>query len=385
MTSRDLARVAYLLLRRGNWNGNNIVSPQRIDALAQWDPILANTIFGPQVQFPSDPESHLRYGDLAWTNRTQSSFVGAGVPPDAYYCAGFKTIFAMVIPSLDLIIVRNQNGPTPWSDSVFTGITTKVMQALRDEPPNEPPTVAVTNPANGANFVAPATIALEADATDPDGVVTQVEFFAGSTLIGTSLAAPYSVSWPDVGAGNYTITARATDDLDATTTSDPVNISVTSSGGGGASLLLNAGGPSYLDSLGRQWQSDAGYFTAGVAKVTSAAVNGTIDDALYQRRREGSGSSARVIYDIAMPNGDYQISLHFAEMVTENFRNGGRVFDVKVESATVLSGLDVYAAVGKRTALVRTVTARVEDGDLTIRFLRRVGQPMISAIEIVGL
>ncbi len=385
MNGRDLARVAYLMLRRGTWEGVNIVSGARIDAMTQWDSSLASTVYGPQVQFPTDPETHLRFGDLAWTNRTESPHVGVGVPSDAYYCAGFKTIFAMVIPSLDLIIVRIQDGPTPWSDSVFTGITTRVIQAVQDGPSTQPPTVSLTNPTNGANFAAPSTITLEADAADSDGNVVQVEFYAGSSLINTSFTAPYSVSWPDVNAGNYVLTARATDDNGAITTSDPIIVSVTGSGGSGANILLNAGGPAYVDSFGREWQSDSGFFTSGVSKVASEAVNDTIDDALYQNWRESSGSSSRVVYSVPLPNGDYQIYLHFAEMASKNFKVGGRVFDVKAESATVLSKLDVYAEAGRRAALIRTVNATVADGDLTIRFVRRVGNPMISAIEIVGL
>jgi CubicO group peptidase (beta-lactamase class C family) len=133
MTSRDLARISYLLLRRGSWQGKRIVSGARIDSLTSWDPALGKTVYGEQVKFPTDPNSHKRFGRLTWTNRTQSSYVGTGVPSDAYYCAGFGTKFAMVIPSLDMIVVRNQDGPTPWSDSVFKNITTLVMRAVVDD------------------------------------------------------------------------------------------------------------------------------------------------------------------------------------------------------------------------------------------------------------
>lgn len=133
MTSRDLARISYLLLRRGSWKGNRIVSGARIDSLTSWDPALGKAVYGDQVKFPTDPNSHKRFGRLTWTNRTQSSYVGAGVPADAYYCAGFGTKFAMAIPSLDMIVVRNQDGPTPWSDSVFKNITTLVMRAVIDD------------------------------------------------------------------------------------------------------------------------------------------------------------------------------------------------------------------------------------------------------------
>ena len=47
-----------------------------------------------------------------------------------------------------------------------------------------PPTVALTAPANGAQFAAPASITLTATAADPDGTVAQVEFFRGATSVG---------------------------------------------------------------------------------------------------------------------------------------------------------------------------------------------------------
>ena len=226
ISGRDMARVAYLLLQQGTWNGTPIVSGDRIDAMTQWDAALGSTVYGPQIKFPTDPKSQLRYGRLVWTNRTESSYVGTGVPADAYYCAGNRTNFAVVVPSLDLIIVRLEDGPSPWSDAVFTTINSKVMSAIVD-PLNQPPTAQLTSPAGGTVFTAPASITISANATDPDGSVTQVAFYANGTLVGTDATAPYSVSWNNVTAGSYTLTARSTDDDGATTTSAPTTISVT--------------------------------------------------------------------------------------------------------------------------------------------------------------
>ena len=88
-----------------------------------------------------------------------------------------------------------------------------------------PPTVTLTQPANGATFAAPATVSLAASASD-DGTVTRVEFFNGAAKLGEDTTAPYSFTWGGVGAGTYTITARATDDLGTSTTSAPSTITV---------------------------------------------------------------------------------------------------------------------------------------------------------------
>ena len=60
---------------------------------------------------------------------------------------------------------------------------------------------------------------LAATASDPDGTVSKVEFFNGATKLGEDTTAPYSFTWNSVTAGNYTLTARATDNQGATTTS----------------------------------------------------------------------------------------------------------------------------------------------------------------------
>ncbi len=92
--------------------------------------------------------------------------------------------------------------------------------------PNQPPTVAITAPANQATFTAPATIALRASASDPDGSVVKVEFFQGTTKLGDDNVAPYQYDWANVAAGSYTLTAKATDTSGASTISAPVTVIV---------------------------------------------------------------------------------------------------------------------------------------------------------------
>src|SRR5204862_118966 len=93
---------------------------------------------------------------------------------------------------------------------------------------NQPPAVSLTAPANGTTFTAPATITVSATASDTDGTISKVDFFAGTTLIGTDTTSPYSISWSNVGAGTYSVTAVATDNGGATTTSAARTITVSS-------------------------------------------------------------------------------------------------------------------------------------------------------------
>jgi hypothetical protein len=65
--------------------------------------------------------------------------------------------------------------------------------------------VTLTTPANNTSYPAGATILLQASTF---GVVSKVDFYAGSILIGTAATAPYSFSW-SAPAGSYTLTAQA--------------------------------------------------------------------------------------------------------------------------------------------------------------------------------
>ena len=87
---------------------------------------------------------------------------------------------------------------------------------------NVAPSVALTAPATNAIFTAPATIGLAASASDTDGAIAKVEFFNGTTRLATDTTAPYAHSWTNVAGGTYTLTAKATDDKGAVTTSPPV-------------------------------------------------------------------------------------------------------------------------------------------------------------------
>ena len=107
------------------------------------------------------------------------------------------------------------------------GSTTSAARTITvNGPANTPPTVSLTGPANGATFTAPATVTVSANASDSNGTIARVDFYQGATLIGTDTISPYSVTWSNVGAGSYTLTARATDNAGATTTSAGRTITV---------------------------------------------------------------------------------------------------------------------------------------------------------------
>jgi len=92
--------------------------------------------------------------------------------------------------------------------------------------------VTLTEPVSGALYHAPAAIVLSAiaRAKQESHPIAKVEFFQGTNLIG-AVAGPrprdqYTLNWIGVAAGNYAVTAKATNDKGDTDLSDPVSITV---------------------------------------------------------------------------------------------------------------------------------------------------------------
>jgi hypothetical protein len=101
---------------------------------------------------------------------------------------------------------------------------------------NSPPIVSITSPANNASSNAPANVTVTVNAIDDDGTIARVDLYANGSLVGSATAQPYSFPIAVETAGAVTLTAIATDDKDATTTSAPIILNIT----GGQTPALQA-------------------------------------------------------------------------------------------------------------------------------------------------
>ena len=109
------------------------------------------------------------------------------------------------------------------------------------EPANQPASVSLTT--NAASFSAPASIGMTALASDPEGSISHVEFYAGTSLLGSVATAPYAFVWSDVPAGNYALKAVVVDGQGARSWSAPVTVAVQPSSGNQPPLVsLSTGG-----------------------------------------------------------------------------------------------------------------------------------------------
>ncbi len=88
---------------------------------------------------------------------------------------------------------------------------------------NTPPSVAITAPLNGT--ITDPNIQINADASDTDGTIAQVDFYVNAQLVGTDNSYPFSINHTlNQGDGLYIIDAIATDDDGASTAASRINI-----------------------------------------------------------------------------------------------------------------------------------------------------------------
>lgn len=96
---------------------------------------------------------------------------------------------------------------------------------------NQPPEVALIEPADGASFEQGDSVLLQAEASDSDGSVARVVFYLNGVELAVDSDAPYSASWIDVQTGSYSLHAEAEDDSGALASSSPVAVQVTGADG----------------------------------------------------------------------------------------------------------------------------------------------------------
>jgi hypothetical protein len=187
-------------------------------------------------------------------------------------------------------------------------------------------------------------------------------YLAGVTVDGASVGAVSSYTFSSVAA-NHTIAASF------------AAVGSTTSSGGSVIFATNSAGPQYASSTtGVTYTADNKY-SGGATNTTTATISGTPDGTLYQSERYGNFS-----YSIPVANGNYAITLKFAEIYYT--ASGKRVFNVVINGNTVISNLDICSKVGANTAYDVVVPVSVTTGAINVSFISVVDYAKISAIKI---
>jgi CubicO group peptidase (beta-lactamase class C family) len=95
-----MARFGYLFLRRGEWNGQQLLPADFIDQVRAPPPSSRHL----PVLKPGEYDNAAAHYGLLWWNNADASL--KGVPQDAYWSWGLYDSLIVVIPSLDIVVSR---------------------------------------------------------------------------------------------------------------------------------------------------------------------------------------------------------------------------------------------------------------------------------------
>jgi hypothetical protein len=142
---------------------------------------------------------------------------------------------------------------------------------------------------------------------------------------------------------------------------------------------------------GKTWQSDKTYAFDNLEPYSNPQlkeISATDDDVIYLREQSSNGDKRPFRYEMPLPNGNYWVRLHFAEIYwglpggSLSGGAGSRVMSVQLENEARLINLDVAGEVGTASAVVKNLPVIVRDGMLNIHFSASVNRPMVCAVEV---
>lgn len=120
-----MARIGYLMLRKGVWNSTSILSNASVAKVTTPAPeTMAITTIN---NAPNFPNANMNYGILWWTNANSQL---PGVPTDAFWGWGLHDTLIIVIPSLDLVVVRASNRSMRTDAETWSGDYTVLQPFL---------------------------------------------------------------------------------------------------------------------------------------------------------------------------------------------------------------------------------------------------------------
>jgi hypothetical protein len=145
-----------------------------------------------------------------------------------------------------------------------------------------------------------------------------------------------------------------------------------------APIRINAGGGVVKDATGVEWLADTGFSGGDVIERPDQQIGNTTQPEIYRSEHYSMDSFTQ-----KLPNGKYQVKLHFCETYDGITGPGQRVFTFELGGKT-FKDFDVWVkAGGFAKACVETVPVEITDGQLAIKFTPQTENPQINAIEII--
>ncbi|HEY1214606.1 MAG TPA: malectin domain-containing carbohydrate-binding protein, partial [Bryobacteraceae bacterium] len=142
-------------------------------------------------------------------------------------------------------------------------------------------------------------------------------------------------------------------------------------------IRIKSGGAAMTDEQGNSWLADTNY-DSGAGTSTTDGISNTPTPSLYGSQHYNTGGFT---YNFAVPNGNYYLTLKFAEFYASGPRQ--RLFNVLVNGKMVDQNLDIFtAAGGKDRAYDLRLPVVVTGQWITIQFQAVADNPIVNAIEI---
>jgi hypothetical protein len=227
-----------------------------------------------------------------------------------------------------------------WPSNAVVTITEST-----NTPPNQPPVVRLLTPTDGAGFVAPATIQLVAQAQDSDGTVSNVVFYAATSTATNDLGTitnklsngryrgQYSLIWSNVDVGNYTLSAVATDNQGASSTSAPVHVVVTATALPTVTIFAS-------DPLAVMGTNSLGH--TNVANFVVRRTDGTNADLVVYYTISGTASNGvdyvKLPGSVTIPAGQRTVNIELDPLVNPNTNSGLQLSAILTLQAPPVTG-----------------------------------------------
>jgi len=138
-----------------------------------------------------------------------------------YYGKAYMDIIAGITNNVPLTLYR-------YSGTGDANINGTIVDSIPSDT-NIQPTVEITSPENGSQFITGDSIEITAAASDTDGEITSVSFYNGSDLLENVTETPYTYTITDAEAGSYSFVCVAYDNSGDSAVSDTVKVTVSDS------------------------------------------------------------------------------------------------------------------------------------------------------------
>lgn len=109
MPARDLARIAYCMLRGGKWGEKQVVPEWFVRATAS----ATHAVDQPEMRFQLNAQTFSHGWELPALRRDSADPPG-DIPADARFKPGSGGQLIAFVPSLDLVVTRQTGGSGPW-------------------------------------------------------------------------------------------------------------------------------------------------------------------------------------------------------------------------------------------------------------------------------